>query len=278
MPAPIIVKASGEQQRFSPKKLRASLLKCGLDQKCARETTEEVARQVRDQMSSRGIFNLAHQKLKQTNRPIAYRYSLKRAIFELGPTGFPFEQIIGRLFEKLHYDVKTNLMVPGKCIEHEVDCILERPGETAWVECKFHNVPGTISDLKTALYVYARYLDLKEYRVDSRDKAMWLVSNTRFSSEAIQFSNCRGVNLLGWEYPVQGGLNVLLERNQLYPITTLSTLSRKQKLHLMDNQIYTTEDFQENRKKVLRSGLTEQKWADLCFEIDSLHKLEIEKP
>ena len=272
MASPFIVKASGEKQRFSPKKLRASLEKIGLPRKTAQDTTVQVAQKVKDQMSSRDVFNLAHQNLFKIDRPQAYRYSLKRGIYELGPTGFPFEQIIARLFSQLGYRVKTNVMVPGKCITHEVDAVAEKQDEISWIECKFHNEQGSTNDLKTALYVYARYLDLKEYRNGDHATAMWLASNTRFSTEAITFSNCRGVNLLGWEYPAQGGLNVLLERYQLYPITTVSTLSRKQKVDLIRGDILTTVDFQNNRNRAIKLGIPDRKWVELNKDLDRLHR------
>ena len=48
--------------------------------------------------SNRDQQNFSRQKsLLVANRPFAYRYLLKKAIFDLGPTGFPFEQLIGRV-------------------------------------------------------------------------------------------------------------------------------------------------------------------------------------
>lgn len=274
MATPYIVKASGERQRFSPLKLKKSLIKCGLPADEARETLREVTQRIVPDMSSRQIYDLTRRELVHLDRSLSYRYSLKRAIFDLGPNGFLFEQIIGRLMTRLGYAIKMNQMVEGKCIVHEVDVVAEQSGEIAWAECKFHNEQGVMSDLKTALYVYARYLDLKEHAQSPKQMNMWLVSNTKFSTDAITFSNCRGVKLLGWNHPENQGLNVLLERHRVYPITVATTLSRKHKLDLIRVGVLTTEDFQNSRNKVLRLGMPKRHWEELSSEFARLHEME----
>lgn len=267
-----IVKESGQEQRFSKQKLNQSLKRCGLDDDAANAATFKVTQQINNKMRTRDIFKITQKTLHQLHRPFAYRYSLKRAIFELGPTGYPFERLIGKLFTEFGYQVKTGIMLQGKCVQHEVDVVAQNENEKIWVECKFHNDQGVVVDLKTSLYVYGRYLDLKEYEDSKQSKTMWLASNTRFSSEAIQFATCRGMNLLGWDYPNEGGLNVLLDRHQVYPITAISTLNRKQKLELMNEGILTTRDFQKHRNKIVRLGLNSQKWQQINHDLEQLHQ------
>lgn len=274
MSSRFIVKANGDQQKFSRKKLASSLMRCGLDSKQSAEATDQITKRLGARPSSREIYDHCQKSLFVTNRPVAYRYSLKKAIFELGPTGFPFEQLIARVFQKQGAgDIKTNLMISGKCVSHEVDVIVNSPKVTTWVECKFHNVHGLISDLKTVLYVFGRYIDLKENHSNSPKKQMCIATNTRFSQEAIQFSECRGMKLLGWEYPSRESLNALLERYQLYPITVISELKRHQKLTLIKAGVLTTQDFQMHHKKVLKLGVSDHKWQEINSNIARLHEM-----
>lgn len=46
-----------------------------------------------------------------------------------------------------------------------------------------------------------------------------LVTNTKFSPQAIEYSECVGVNLLGWKYPSERSLEKIIDEKRLYPIT-----------------------------------------------------------
>ena len=270
----LIIKANGKPQRFSSLKFKNSLTHSGVKNEHIDPILIKVKNALKPEITSQEIFNIAHHELNQNNRALSYRYALKRGIFELGPTGFPFEQLMSRLWMKLGYQSKTNQMVEGKCVTHEVDLVGETEDELIWGECKFHNVQGTTVDLKTALYVYARFLDLKENATnDSRKKTMWLITNTRFTKEAIAFSECRGVKLLGWEYPSPLGLNQLLETHQLYPITSIHSLKRKQKLDLMQKGIITCSDFQAMQTRA-KKIIPERKLKSLSQDFKRLHEIE----
>ena len=77
--------------------------------------------------------------------------------------------------------------MPAKCVSHEVDIISVSPNcERYLIECKYHNYPGIITKLKESLYTHARFLDLKENRLNKE----LLISNTKVSKEVIQYSKC----------------------------------------------------------------------------------------
>lgn len=211
------------------------------------------------------------------DRIFAYRYSLKRGLFELGPTGYPFEELIGRLYLKQGYRTQTSQHIKGKCVTHEVDVVAQNTQELIWVECKFHNEQNTVNDLKTALYIYARYLDLSENQKSSQIQRMCFATNTRFTLDAERFSLCRGVQLLGWDTPSGNaghagrGLNQLLEMYRLYPVTIIHDFTRRQKTELLRHGIITTEDFL-NQKNILvkKMGLSEKKWSTLSQQLQLL--------
>jgi len=57
-----------------------------------------------------------------------------------------------------------------------------------------------------------------------------LVTNTKFTSEALRYCSCVGVELLGWNWPKGKGLEDLIDAKKLYPITILPSF----KGHLID--------------------------------------------
>jgi hypothetical protein len=52
----------------------------------------------------------------------------------------------------------------------------------------------------------------------------WLVCNTKFSDDAAQYASCKGMKIIGWNYPEGQGLEYLIEEKKLYPITMLKDL------------------------------------------------------
>lgn len=76
------------------------------------------------------------------------------------------------------------------------------------VECKFHSSRDTKSDVKVPLYIHSRFDDIrKELSRQNPGGKMsfegWLVTNTRFTEDAIRFGRCAGLHLVSWDYPEQ---------------------------------------------------------------------------
>ena len=51
-----------------------------------------------------------------------------------------------------------------------------------------------------------------------------IVTNTKFTSEVIKYAECVKINLLGWKYPLNRGLEYVIESEKFYPITILPSL------------------------------------------------------
>jgi hypothetical protein len=154
---------------------------------------------------------------------IKHRYRLKESIMLMGPAGFTFESYIGKVLENYGYDVvATRLQVDGKCVKHEIDLAakLNITGKKYMIECKYHNFPGIYTGLKESLYTHARFLDLSE----SFDNEM-LVCNTKVSDDVITYAKCVGQKLLCWRYPSENGLENMIDKKRLYPITILGLRS-----------------------------------------------------
>lgn len=217
-------KAAGTVEDFNAGKFQASLLRSGADPETIDMLVREVMDQVGPETTTREIYRLAHSLLRKQDRTCSMRYSLKKALFRLGPTGYPFERYIGDLFRNYGYKTDVGVTLEGRCVSHEVDVLAVNDGEVAVMECKYHNDKGTTTDVKTALYVRSRVLDLKPTLTGlHRGKRFsgWLVTNTRCTSEALDYSRCAGLKILSWKHPVGRGLEEMIEGRKLYPVTII---------------------------------------------------------
>lgn len=235
-------KSTGEIEKFLPSKLRRSLGRSGAGPDTVQRVMEEVLARVHDGMTTREIYTLAYRLLKHESKPVAIRYKLRQSVIELGPTGHPFERLTGELFRRQGYTVQVGVAVQGRCVEHEVDVLAQKDDHHAMAECKFHNRPGEKSDVKTAMYVHARFDDIRTRYTTLpalRDVGIrpWLITNTKLSGDAVTYGNCVGLNLLAWDYPEKGNLQDLIEQHALYPVTSLISLSAVQKRLLVQDGI-----------------------------------------
>ena len=222
-----VVKASGETEKFDPNKIKRTCLKAGASEELANKIVKEVEKKVYDGISTHDILHIALSLLKKEKPMVAARYDLKGAIFRLGPAGFTFEHLIGEIFKEYGYSTKVHSILRGACVSHEIDIIITKNDDNYMAECKYHNIPGIYTGLREALYTYARFLDLNDgfkKGLCRKFNQPWLVCNTKFSEDAIQYANCKDMRLIGWNYPESQGLEYIIEKNKLYPITMLRSL------------------------------------------------------
>jgi hypothetical protein len=228
--------------------------------------------------TSHDIYSRAFAMLRKEARPVAARYGLRRALLELGPTGHPFEDFISHLYIKEGWKVETRKMIQGKCVVHETDFYASHPERKEYMaaELKYHNDPGYKSDLKTALYVKSRFDDIFQCDAESRtcplDRGI-LITNTKFTTEAVKYAECSGVELLGWSYPERDNLFMRMSRAKIYPVTTLTTLAKNEKRLLVDAGIIAVDQLTEAppAREVLRQmHLTPQRIGEIIAEAEAL--------
>ncbi len=270
-----IQKADGETEPFDPSKLLNSLKRSGSGDELAQRVLNGVEQTLRSGMTTQEIYKHAFELLRQfehENPVAAARYSIKRAILELGPSGFPFEQFIaGVMVAHGAEDVNTGVMLQGRCVPHEVDVIGLDKGKRFGMEVKFHNSLSTKTDLKVALYIKARFDDLALAGKDSRIDQAWLVTNTRFTRNVIRYAKCSGtIKLLGWDYPRNRGLEVLIEEAGLHPITMLTTLSNREKLNLLDMNKVLCRDILESEDVLTDAGVHRDKIEEVLYQVRKL--------
>jgi hypothetical protein len=234
-PPPFVEKASGNREEFSQLKLRRSLRLTGAKEELVDHVMELLQQVVVPGITTRKLQRKAFQILNREARPFATSYNLKKAVMSLGPSGFPFEKLAAAIFTSQGYVTEVDKIFQGACVSHEIDIIATRKNKRLLVECKYHNSFGKKCNVKVALYVYARSLDLKRNSKD-RESAFdqfWLITNTKFTLDAIKYGECVGLQLLGWDYPAEKGMRELISLYKLYPITCLTTLKVRDKKELL---------------------------------------------
>ncbi|MFH1307277.1 MAG: ATP cone domain-containing protein [archaeon] len=230
-----IIKANGEKAAFSPDKIYHTAIRAGASPGFADEVVSKVRKKVRNGMSTRAILKLTLFYLKE-NPVVAERYTLKQAIMNLGPHGYFFERFFARLLENHGYKTRVGKVMQGKCVTQEVD--ISAVNKLRYmIECKYHNSPGIYTDIKEAMYTYARFLDLKKHF----DRA-WLATNTKMSHHAKQYCNCMEIKITSWNYPHEENLQTLIMKKNLYPITILRALSRFEREKLSRTGILLVKD------------------------------------
>lgn len=274
----IITKAGGEQEVFDSNKLRQSLQKAGATQ----SHTEEIIRNIGDSLreekvvrSTHNIYTNAFKLLKKLeNQPVAARYSLRRALADLGPSGFPFEKFVGEIFSAKGYEVKIGREVKGKCATHEVDIIAQNHEKFIVGETKFHNKFRTRPDLKVALYVNSRFHDIQDSLFLGKKPQTkiegWLITNTKFTKHAIDYSLCAGMRPVSWGYPEGESLRDMIEESGLHPLTALTTLSRKRKHALLKQGVVLCRSVEKEKDKFLSLGMSDSEFQQVASEAKRL--------
>lgn len=247
----IIIKESGDKTIFNRDKLRGSLHKSGASEESIRLIINEIESILFDGISTKEIYKKAFALLKKHSRPTASRYKLKKGILELGPSGYPFEQFVGELLKNQGYKVKIGVNVPGICVSHEVDIIAEKENNLFMVECKFHSSFNIPCNVKIPLYIQSRFLDIEKQWIKDPNHHQkkhrgWLVNNTRFTTDAIQFGECVGLKLVSWDYPKGESLKDLISNAGLYPITCLNTITKAEKQQLLLKNIVLCKQLSKN--------------------------------
>jgi hypothetical protein len=159
-------------------------------------------------------------------------------------------------------------------VTHEIDVVAEKSDERILVEAKFHNSSEIKSDVKVALYVAARFLDIekriKEHEQGERFTHTWLITNTSFTSQAVQYGTCAGLALTGWNYPKGRTLQDLVQETQMHPITSMTTLTAQQKIQLLNEGIVLCQDILRDQSPLTRMGMAKSRIAAVVAEGEKL--------
>jgi hypothetical protein len=271
----VVTKRNGEKEIFDPKKLEMSLKNASAPTELIDEIVDEITEEVAEETTTDVIYNRAFQLLKKKRRSYAARYSLRQSLADLGPTGYPFESFVGRIFQAKGFEVTVGVTIDGDCISHEVDVVAENENKLLLTEAKFHNSRSIKSAVQTSLYVKARFDDIADNDFGTfahKDKEIerWLITNTKFSDQAIAYGECIGMKMIGWGYPQDENLQSLIMDTGLQPVTALTTLSGSNKRELTEQGVVLCKTLRNERDKLAALGFSKEKIADVLDEVNHL--------
>ena len=229
-----VKKYSGELVPFEVSRLKDSLSKSGASPDVVDAVWETMKPMVYDGISTHDLYKLAFRLLKRKADSFAARYSLKRALKDLGPAGYYFEQWVARLFNHAGYQTVTGQHLKGNSVTHEVDVVAQKDNEMLLVECKFRNTVDAKISVTTPMYFLSRVKDfdgraLPFFGKDRQFSSGWLVTNALLTTDSIDFSAYYNLNLISWNYPEESSIKRRVDNAGLYPITCLTTITKTEK-------------------------------------------------
>ncbi|MCJ8163391.1 restriction endonuclease [Pontibacter sp. E15-1] len=270
-----VTKASGEKAPFSVEKLKTSLRRSGAAEAVIQDVLQELEPTLYEGISTKKIYKNAYAILKKESKPSAARYSLKKGIMQLGPSGFPFEKFVAELLKAQGYTTEIGIFVAGQCVQHEIDVIAARDGKRYMIECKYHNQHTTKSNVRIPMYIRSRFKDVEMEPGSGQGEVVrfhqaWVVTNTRFTDDAIRYATCMRLHLIGWDFPTKAGLKDMVDSYGLYPLTCLTTLSKAEKQELLDMRIVLCKELRHNKKPLARAGVKESHQQGVLDEVENL--------
>ncbi len=242
-----LTKSSGQTEKFEVRKLAESLVRSGAPPEIAEEIAERVEQEMPPFSHTKAIFRLAKRLLRQYNAVSGMKYSLKKALSELGPSGYPFEKYVARVLKSHGYEVEVDKILEGYCVAHEVDVYAIKGNEHFVVECKYHSNGGNPTDVKVALYIHSRFEDIRKAIANNpADEGIvyrgLLVTNTRLTTDAIKYAECTGLGIMSWRYPAKESLEKMIEGRRLYPVTVLPAARKKALESLFNHDIILAQE------------------------------------
>lgn len=235
----MVTKADGTKEVYNEDKIRDSATRVGVPEVLQDKMLEHIRGRLFDGIATKEIYLMIKEFLRDSDSPyLAMKYNLKDALARLGPSGYPFEKYVSLLLDNVGYMTKINQIIAGRCVSHEVDVLAQKDGITYFVEAKFHKQPSQRTDVRIALYIKARYDDLASNWKAGKTRA-WIITNTRFSTDAIKYAECSNVRLTSWGYPKNEGIMDLIEHTGLHPVTMIDGLSQNDLLRLTTAGIVT---------------------------------------
>ncbi len=270
-----VKKYSGELVPFNPNSLRHSLSRSGATTEQVDRVYDDIQSHLYDGISTRELYELAFDCLKIHRGAYAARYSLKKALRELGPEGFYFERWIAKLFADDGYETITSQLVKGHAVTHEIDVVASKGRELLAIECKFRNDVDAKISVTTPMYFMSRVTDIRNLPFSFFGRSQefttgWLVTNAYLTADAKSFGAYYNLNLLSWDYPSTGSIKVRVDDNGLYPVTCLTTLQNEEKARLLKNECILVRDLLDMPKFLQHLNIDDAKQKQIIQEAEEL--------
>lgn len=272
-----IIKHSGDIVPFNVHKLKDSLRRAQASEDVIQQIAAQIESAIYDGMTTKKIYQMAFKMLKGKSRVSASKYKLKKALMQLGPSGFPFEKLVGKLLAHEGFETKVGVIVAGNCVNHEVDVIAQKDNNHYMIECKYHSDQGRFCNVKIPLYIHSRFLDVeKQWERQKGHEAKLhkggVYTNTRFTNDAIQYGKCVGLLLTSWDYPMGNGLKDRIDKSGLHPLTALTTLTKAEKTKLLETGIVLCKELHETPTLLNQIGIDKTRHKKILEDSEELCK------
>jgi len=224
-----VKKTGGQREDFDRGKFCKSLTYAGAPVALAQKVCAIVEGEISPGITTNELFRKAARYLVREDFLAGAQYRLRRAVGDLGPAGFIFEQYLEIILQAYGYTTERNVIVQGECVTHEIDIIARKDNRTFYVEAKYHNERGLKTHIDRVMYMEARVEDIARRKVAAegeRDRIPWLVTNTKCTQHAIMYAKCRHFKLTGWDFPHQESLKDIIVQKKLFPVTVLPSVNR----------------------------------------------------
>ena len=273
-----VTKFSGEKVEFNPSALKNSLIKSGAPLQQVEYVFNEMKKHIYDGITTRKLYQIAFKLLKQQRNVFAARYSLKKALRDLGPAGYYFEKWVAKVFEYYGFQTLTGQLLDGKAVRHEVDVVAQKDERLILAECKFRNTVDAKISVTTPMYFLSRIRDLEEKSFNFFGTAMkltegWLVSNAYLTKDAIAFAECYNIGLISWDYPEDRSIKRRVDQGGLYPITCLTTISQAEKELLLQKGCILVKDIIRESSLIEFLSISHKKAKNILKEARELTEL-----
>jgi hypothetical protein len=235
-----VTKADGSRQLFDREKVVRTCLRMGASREIAESIAEKVEGRVYDGIRTSKVLQMTLRLLRGYKPAVRHVLDLRRGL-SLMDSKPEFERFVQVLLAHSGFEVSSNRLVKGRCVEHEVDAIAMKGGVTYFVEAKHHVNYHTPTGLDESRIARAILEDVTEgFEVGSCDlkidRAM-IVTNTRYSEHAMRYGKCRNILQIGWSSPAILSLQSMIEEKNLYPLSCLRGLKRQTKTKLVNSGI-----------------------------------------
>ena len=272
-----IIKYSGDVDPCNVYKLKDSLRRTQVSEEIIQQIIAQIESTIYEGITTKKIYQMAFKMLKDKSRVSASKYKLKKALMELGPSGFPFEKLVGKLLAHEGFETKVGVIVQGNCVQHEVDVIAQKDNSHYMIECKYHSDQGRFCNVKIPLYIHSRFLDLeKKWKYQKGHEAKFhkggVYTNTRFTTDAIQYGKCVGLLMTSWDYPLGNGLKNRIDQSGLHPLTALTTITKQEKTMLLETGIVLCKELHETPGLLNKIGIEKSRHKKILEDSEELCK------
>ncbi len=233
-------KADGSPQKFDKEKVVRTCLRMGASKKFAFEVADKFERRIYNGIPTDKILRMIFQQMRGREPGIGNLFDLRKGLSMMSSKP-EFEVFVQAILARNGFEVTPNQILKGRCVEHEVDAIARKNGFVYSVESKHHMNYHTPTGLDESRIARAVLEDVNEGCAagisDLKiDRAM-IVTNTRYSDQAIQYGKCRNILQIGWSSPADQGLQSMVEGKNAFPLSCLRGLKFDIRIRLAESGI-----------------------------------------